>query len=65
MIVLYCALGLLLGYAAGFFHCWRIARTGMDEIAGQLASVGHKLAHGERTALEAPIMEAYELTPSH
>lgn len=59
-ILLYCVLALLLGYAAGFFHCWRIARAGMQEIAGYMEPYGRKFVHDERTKLDAPVTEAYK-----
>jgi hypothetical protein len=61
-ILFYCALALLVGYAAGFFHCWRIARAGMQEIAAYMEPLGHKLVHGERTKLDTPVTKAYEPT---
>jgi hypothetical protein len=59
-ILLYCALALLLGYAAGFFHCWRIARAGMQEIAEYMEPHGRKLVHDERAKLGAAVTEAYK-----
>ncbi len=58
MIIFYCALALLLGYAAGFFHCWWIARAGLQEVAADM----EPFVHGERKKLDAPVTKAYEPT---
>lgn len=57
-ILFYCAIALLVGYAAGFFHCWRIARAGMQEIAAYM----DPFVHADRTKLDAPATKAYEPT---
>ena len=49
MIIFYCALALLFGFAAGVLTCMAIARTELVELAALFEPLGYKLVDGEWT----------------
>ena len=54
MIVLYLALAVLCGFAAGLLTCWMIIRSAVNEAAALFEPPGYKLVDGEWTRPDDP-----------